>query len=95
MARIDLTNQAVMKDSLDSSIQELETELSGSYAFFKKLPAEKRREMLLSGKYPVIKRAWDHYIYLKKYFGDIPLPKMQELTGLPVTRKEILLEVSK
>lgn len=87
MADIFYTGQDVLKTNLEGSIEQMITALNEYNTFLKKMKPDERLKLIVSGDIPVIDIAWKAYINLKNFFGDYPLSKMQDLSGLPITRE--------
>jgi len=70
MATLSLTNQLTEKADIAPKILKLRTLLESRSEVWQKIPYEKRKAWLDSGKDPILEEAWTMYQYLRdNFFG--------------------------
>lgn len=68
MADLNLTNQTALAGQVKTRTDQLRTELEKRKGVWDRMPAEKKRAWVKSGKDPVMGLAWELFKYLKNNF---------------------------
>lgn len=66
---LNLSGQTTLRNQIGPRIQDLKTAMDLRLTIWKKLPFEKRRAWVLSGKDPIMTLAFDVYRYLRDNFA--------------------------
>lgn len=72
MANLSLTGQSTISAQVQQRIKNLRTEMEKRREIWFRLPYEKKRLWVKSGKDPIMSLAWTIYKYLREWFQDAP-----------------------
>lgn len=68
MAELNLTNQETIKEIIAPKLLQLKQTMDARKEIWDKLPIEKKKKWIASGKDPIMNIAWDVYKYLRNNF---------------------------
>lgn len=68
MAELNLTGQATAATDMKTKSTQLSGLLEQRKPYWMKMSVEQKKKWLSSNKDPVLKLAWDDYVYLKEFF---------------------------
>jgi hypothetical protein len=70
MAELNLTGQATISSAVQTRVNQLKTEMDKRKSVWNRLPVEKKRAWITSGRDPIMTLAWQIYRYLRdNFFG--------------------------
>jgi hypothetical protein len=72
MSHLSLSNQCTISNQVQQRINALRTEMEKRREIWFRLPYEKKRLWVKSGKDPIMSLAWTIYKYLREWFQDAP-----------------------
>lgn len=70
MAILDLTGQATLGGQIQTRVNQLRTALDERKQYWDRMPQEKKKAWIASGKDPILTLAWQIYRYLRDNFFD-------------------------
>jgi hypothetical protein len=70
MAILNLSDQAILKNTIAPKIQSLKTAMNARKVIWDKLSSEKKEKWITSDKDPIMSLAWAIYKYLRNNFFD-------------------------
>lgn len=71
MSQLNLTGQQDVHNLIAPKIQELKNVMDARKNIWNKLPIEKKKKWVISGKDPIMNIAWNVYKYLRNnFFGE-------------------------
>ena len=68
MADLTIASQKAVADQVQVKTSELNTELDKRKEVWNRMPVEKKKKWIASGKDPVMSLAWQNYRYLRDNF---------------------------
>lgn len=68
MATLNLSNQETAKNNISPKLLQLKQSMDTRKDIWDKLPIEKKKKWVTSGKDPIMNIAWDVYKYLRNNF---------------------------
>jgi len=72
MAILSLTNQKTARDTIAPKIANLQSAMETRKEVWQRLPIEKKKKWIKSGKDPIMTLAWSIYRYLdQNFFGEV------------------------
>jgi len=72
MAILSLTNQKTARDAIAPKIANLQSAMETRKEVWQRLPIEKKKAWIKSGKDPIMMLAWSIYRYLdRNFFGEV------------------------
>ena len=72
MVNLNLSNQKTSRDDIAPHLQIMKNQLNERKGVWDKLPNEKKRAWIKSGKDPIMTLAWQIYKFLKdNFFGEV------------------------
>lgn len=70
MADLNLTGQSILAGPIQTRVNQLKTAMDSRIAVWNRLPVEKKKAWITSGKDPIMTLAWQIYRYLRdSFFG--------------------------
>jgi len=71
MPQLNLTTQADKQAEIAPYLQKLKTQMDKRIDVWSRLPREKKKKWVKSGKDPIMSMSWTIYKYLDKFFGEV------------------------
>ena len=72
MAQLNLIDQQTYRDNIAPKVQALKNQMDKRIDIWQRVPIEKKKAWITSGKDPIMTLAWNMYKYLRdNFFGDV------------------------